>query len=41
MISATSVASDPGQDVTIDRQLLARMDEAPAGWEHWKLVLAR
>jgi MFS transporter, PHS family, inorganic phosphate transporter len=39
MTSATSVASDPGQSVTINRQLLAEMDEAPTGWEHWKLVL--
>jgi MFS transporter, PHS family, inorganic phosphate transporter len=39
MTSATSAASDPGQSMTINRQLLAQMDEAATGWEHWKLVL--
>jgi MFS transporter, PHS family, inorganic phosphate transporter len=31
-------AADPGQDETVNRELLARMDEAATGREHWKIL---
>jgi MFS family permease len=30
---------DPGQDVRVSRELLAQMDEAATGPEHWKILL--
>ena len=32
-------AVDPAQDAEISRELLARMDEAATGREHWKILL--
>jgi len=32
-------AADPDADVILDGQLLARMNEAPTGREHWKILI--
>ncbi|HLH59634.1 MAG TPA: MFS transporter, partial [Streptosporangiaceae bacterium] len=39
MSGAAARATDPDGDVILDRQLLARMDEAPTGREHWKILI--
>lgn len=39
MTDAVSQAFDPDRDATLSRELLAEMDEAPTGGEHWKILL--
>jgi MFS family permease len=39
MTDAVSQAFDPDRDATVSRELLAEMDEAPTGGEHWKILL--
>ena len=39
MPSPVSRAADPAQDTGVSRDLLAQMDEAATGREHWKILL--
>ena len=39
MTDAVSQAFDPDRDATLSRELLAQMDEASTGGEHWKILL--
>ena len=39
MTDAVSQAFDPDRDATVSRELLAEMDEAATGGEHWKILL--
>jgi MFS transporter, PHS family, inorganic phosphate transporter len=39
MTDAVSQAFDPDRDATVSRELLAEMDEASTGSEHWKILL--
>jgi MFS family permease len=39
MTDAVGRAVDPGKDVRVSRELLAQMDEAATGPEHWKILL--
>jgi hypothetical protein len=39
MTDAVRQAADPGHDVRVSRELLAHMDEAATGPEHWKILL--
>jgi hypothetical protein len=38
MSGPTRRATDPDQDVTVSRELLAQMDEATTDREHWKIL---
>lgn len=37
--TAARLATDPDHDVQVTRDLLAQLDEAPTGREHWKILL--
>jgi MFS transporter, PHS family, inorganic phosphate transporter len=39
MTDPVTRAADPGRDEAVDRRLLAQMDEAATGREHWKILL--
>jgi Major Facilitator Superfamily len=39
MADPTSRAADPNQNETVSRDLLAQMDEAATGREHWKILI--
>jgi MFS transporter, PHS family, inorganic phosphate transporter len=39
MTDPVTRAADPGRDETVSRDLLAQMDEAATGREHWKILL--
>jgi MFS transporter, PHS family, inorganic phosphate transporter len=39
MTDPVTRAADPGHEATVNRELLAQMDEAATGGEHWKILL--
>ena len=39
MADALPDATKPDENITLNRELLAQMDEAPTGWEHWKILI--
>jgi PHS family inorganic phosphate transporter-like MFS transporter len=39
MADPASRAADPNQNETVSRDVLAQMDEAATGREHWKILI--